>query len=150
MRATDRLASALGRGLLAGLVGTAAMTVSSTLEAKFSGRGSSSTPADAVEKVVGIEPTSDHGEKRLNNLAHWGYGTGWGLARGALDLVGLRGLPASVAHFGLVFGGEQVLLPALGVAKPTPSYGVEATLTDTLHHTVYAGVAGLTYDLLRD
>lgn len=31
-RATDRVALAVGRGLLAGLAGTAAMTVSSTVE----------------------------------------------------------------------------------------------------------------------
>lgn len=49
----DRVSAAIGRGLLAGVVGTAAMTVSSTLEAKASGRGSSTTPADAVGVVAG-------------------------------------------------------------------------------------------------
>ncbi|HET7071167.1 MAG TPA: hypothetical protein VFI40_10095 [Nocardioides sp.] len=48
-------------------------------------------------------------------------------------------LPASepiptVGHF-----AEQVLFPALGVAKPTWSYGASATATDVLHHAVYAG-----------
>lgn len=146
---TDRVSAALGRGLLAGLAGTAAMTVSSTIEAKASGRGASTTPADAVGVVAGVEPKDDSGEQRLNTLAHWGYGTGWGVARGALDLLGLRGPLASAAHFVAVLGGEQILLPALGVAKPTPSYGAAAFATDTLHHAVYAAGTGLAYDALR-
>ena len=43
-----RLMEPLGRGLIAGLIGTAAMTVSSTAEAKLSGRGPSTTPAAAA------------------------------------------------------------------------------------------------------
>jgi hypothetical protein len=52
-----RLAEAIGGGLLAGVAGTAAMTASSTLEAKLRDRGSSSAPADAASKVLGVEPT---------------------------------------------------------------------------------------------
>lgn len=148
MGTTTRLTAALGRGLLSGLAGTAVMTVSSTLEAKLSGRGASTTPADAVENVARIQPADERGEQRLNTLAHWGYGTGWGLARGALDLAGARGPVASALHFAAVLGTEQALLPALGVAKPTPAYGAAATATDTLHHAVYAGATGLAYDLL--
>lgn len=47
--------------MVAGVVGTAAMTVSSTLEAKLRGREPSTTPARAA-------------------VAHWGCGTGWGAA----------------------------------------------------------------------
>lgn len=144
----DRISAALGRSIIAGLVGTAAMTVSSTLEAKFSGRGASTTPADAVGVVAGIEPKDDTGQARLNNLAHWGYGISWGVARGGIDLLGLRGPPASLAHFAAVFGAEQALLPALGVARPTPAYGAAATATDVVHHGVYAGATGLAYDWL--
>ena len=42
-RAADRVALAVGRGLLAGLAGTAAMTVSSTVEMKIDDRGASSS-----------------------------------------------------------------------------------------------------------
>lgn len=148
-RAVRRFTQALGSGIVAGLVGTVFMTVSSTIEAKVSGRGSSTTPADAAGKVAGVRPRDESGEQRFNSLAHWGYGTAWGLGRSALDLVGLRGIPASAAHFALVLGAEQAILPALGVGKPTPAYGAQAIATDALHHSVYTAATGVAYDLLQ-
>jgi len=50
-----KLPNTIGRGLLAGLAGTAAMTVSSTLEMRLRGRAASSAPADATAKVLGID-----------------------------------------------------------------------------------------------
>ncbi|MGI8859153.1 MAG: hypothetical protein ACR2HO_03220 [Rubrobacteraceae bacterium] len=44
------VAANVGKGLFAGVAGTAAMTVSSTLEMKLSGRSASETPAKAAEK----------------------------------------------------------------------------------------------------
>lgn len=143
-----RITSALGRGLVAGAVGTAVMTVSSTLEARLSGRGASSTPADAVGVVGHLRPADETGEERLNTAGHWGYGAAWGLGRSLLDVVGLRGPVASVIHLGAVLGSEQALLPALGVARPTPAYGATAAATDVLHHAVYAAATGAAYDAL--
>ena len=98
--------------------------------------------------VARVTPADQVGQSRLNTAAHWGYGTGWGVARAVLDLLGLRGPMATAAHFGAVLGAEQALLPALGVATPTASYGVVAAATDALHHAVYAGACGLVYDYL--
>jgi hypothetical protein len=53
--AVGALADAIGKGLVAGFAGTAAMTVSSTLEAKLRGRAASSAPARATAKVLGIK-----------------------------------------------------------------------------------------------
>jgi hypothetical protein len=78
MMIIGNLASAAGRGLLAGAIGTAAMTVSSTLEMKLRGRPSSSAPADAASKVLGVEPIDEAAEARFSTLVHWGYGTAWG------------------------------------------------------------------------
>lgn len=139
---------ALGRGLVAGLLGTAAMTISSTTEAKLTGRGTSTTPAQAAGKVAGVVPRDEAGEQRFNTLAHWGYGTAWGVFRSALDVAGLRGPLATLLHWLAVLGAEQAVLPALGVAKPTPAYGLKAMGTDTLHHAVYAGASGFAYDFL--
>jgi hypothetical protein len=72
------VAADFGKGLFAGAAGTAAMTVSSTLEMKFSGRGASQTPAEAAEEVLGVEPEDEDSEARFSNLVHWGYGTAWG------------------------------------------------------------------------
>ena len=79
------VASNIGKGLAAGLVGTAAMTVSSTLEAKLRGREFSNAPAKAAEKVLGIDHfESPQAESRFSNLVHWGYGTGFCALRGVL------------------------------------------------------------------
>lgn len=142
------VAEALGKGLVAGAVGTAAMTVSSTLEAKLTEREASTVPAEAVETALDIEPQSEGDEQRLNNLAHWGYGTGWGAVRGLLGAAGMSGLPAMGVHLVAVWGAAQGLLPALGVAKPTWEYGAKALGTDVWHHAVYAVATGLAYDWL--
>lgn len=70
------VAADFGKGLFAGLAGTVAMTVSSTIEMKLSGREASTTPAQAAEKVLDVEPPDEEAEARFSNLVHWGYGTG--------------------------------------------------------------------------
>ena len=142
------VAAAVGKGLFAGVVGTAAMTASSTIEAKLRGRGSSSTPGQAAAKVLGVEPVDEESEARFSNLVHWGYGTAWGVARGLLEAAGLSEPAATVAHFGAVWGSEQVLLPALDVTPPLTEWGAEEIAIDTLHHLVYATATGLAYSLL--
>ena len=142
------VAANFGKGLFAGAAGTAAMTVSSTLEMKLSGRAASQTPAQAAEAVLNVEPKDDDSEARFSNLVHWGYGTGWGCVRGLLASVGLSGPLATAAHLGLVWGAEQVVLPALDVSAPVFKYGGKATTTDLLHHTVYATATGLAYSYL--
>ena len=141
------LAGAAGRGLLAGAVGTAAMTASSTLEARARNRGSSSTPAAAAAKVLGVTPT-ESGAKRFNTIVHWAYGTGWGAVRGLLGGVGLSDPAATLAHFAAVWGAEQVELPALGVSKPIWKYGATEAAIDGWHHAVYATATGLAYNWL--
>ena len=76
------------------------------------------------------------------------YGTGWGGVRGLLASAGLSGATATVAHLGLVWGSEQVVLPALNVSAPVFKYGGKATAADLLHHTVYAAATGLAYSWL--
>ena len=142
------VAAAVGKGLFAGVVGTAAMTASSTIEANLRGRGSSSTPGQAAAKVLGVQPVDEESEARFSNLVHWGYGTAWGGARGLLEAAGLSGPAATVAHFGAVWGSEQVMLPALDVTPPLTEWGAEEIAIDTLHHLVYVTTTGLAYSLL--
>jgi hypothetical protein len=146
--ALGALAGAAGRGLLAGLVGTAAMTVSSTLEAKLRGREPSTTPAQAVGKVLGIEPRDAAGQRRLNTVAHWGYGTALGATRGLIAATGLRGAAATGAHFGKAWGGAMIMLPALDLAPPPWEWEPTEIAVDAFHHAVYAIATGLVYDRL--
>ncbi|HEX3317137.1 MAG TPA: hypothetical protein VHR88_03905 [Solirubrobacteraceae bacterium] len=143
------LAWTLGRGIVAGALGTAAMTVSSTLEQRRRGREASTAPADATAKVLGISGFQSDGAKaRFGTLVHWGYGTSWGLARAALGETGLSPVPATAAHFAAVWGSEQVMLPALEVAPPLTRWGAQEVAIDAFHHVVYATATGLAYEAL--
>lgn len=144
-RGIGAVASAAGKGLVAGLVGTAAMTVSSALETKLRGREPSTAPARAASKVLGVAPVDESGEQRFNTLVHWGYGTGWGAVRGVLGALGLSGVPAAAAHLAVVWSAEQVVLPATGVAPPASQWGATEVTVDLGHHAVYAAATGLAY-----
>lgn len=151
MSATDTLtdlAAAAGVGALAGLAGTAAMTLSSTLEARLRGRGSSDTPVQAASSVLGVEPKNEAAKSRFGNLVHWGYGTGWGTVRGLLDVAGLHGPTAAGAHLGAVWAGEQVVLPATGASSPAWKWGMKEIGVDLFHHAVYAGATSAVYEVL--
>ncbi|SDY81770.1 hypothetical protein SAMN05661080_04703 [Modestobacter sp. DSM 44400] len=141
-------AALAGVGALAGVLGTAAMTLSSVLEAKARGRGSSTTPATAVENALGVEPNSEEHEQRLNNLAHWGYGTSLGALRGLLAAAGLSGPAAAGAHLGVVYGMEQAVLPATGASPPAWTWGGKELGIDVAHHLVYIGVTSAAFEWL--
>ena len=142
------VAADVGKGLLAGLFGTAAMTVSSTAEMKIRGRPASNAPAVAAGKVLGVEPRDEEGEARFSTLVHWGYGTGWGAVRGLVGSAGLEGPAAAAAHFGAVWGAEQVMLPALDVAPPFWTWGAKEVGIDAFHHLVYATATSVAYSVL--
>jgi hypothetical protein len=143
-------AASIGRGLVAGAIGTAAMTVSSTIEQKARGREASTAPADAAMKVLGIEGFCDDGARnRFSTLVHWGYGTGWGVPRALSDRAGLSPAAATAAHGGALWGSEQVMLPALGVAPPLWEWGAIEVAIDALHHLVYTVATSAAYEALR-
>ena len=149
MSTAEKLASSIGKGLVAGLVGTAAMTVSSTLEARLRHRKASSAPARATAKALGIASFEDDiAHARFNDLSHWGYGTSWGMVRGLLDAAGLPPRAATVAHGAAVWGSAQVALPALDIAPPAIFWGPAEIAIDALHHAVYAVATGIAYKLL--
>ena len=144
------VAVAIGRGLVAGAIGTAAMTVSSTLEQKAREREASTAPADAAMKLLGIESFCDDGAKsRFSNAVHWAYGTAWGVPRALLDRAGLSPAAATAAHGGALWGSEQVMLPALGVAPPLWEWGAAEVAIDAGHHLVYTVATSLAYAALR-
>jgi hypothetical protein len=143
------IAANIGKGLVAGLVGTAAMTVSSSLEARLRGRAASSAPARATAKVLGIKEFEDPvAAARFNDLSHWGYGTSWGVVRGLLASAPLSPAGATAAHGAAVWGSAAVMLPALDVAPPFVFWGRKEVAIDLWHHFVYAAATGLAYRLL--
>jgi hypothetical protein len=150
MKAVRTVAESIGKGLVAGFVGTAAMTASSTLEAKLRGRAPSSAPARATTKALGIkEFDGPIAEARFNDLSHWGYGTGWGVVRGLLGATGMPARAATAAHGAAIYGAAQATLPALEVAPPVVFWDPEEIAIDAFHHVVYATATGIAYELLN-
>jgi hypothetical protein len=148
-KAANTVATAVGRGLVAGVVGTAAMTISSALEAKLRGRAPSSAPARATAKVLGIaEFEDDVAKARFNDLSHWGFGTSWGVLRGLLGAAGLPPATATAIHGAAVYGNSQVMLPALEIAPPVVFWAKEEIAIDAFHHAVYALATGIAYEAL--
>jgi hypothetical protein len=149
MKMLPTVADSIGRGLVAGFAGTAAMTISSTLEAKLRGRASSSAPARATAKLLGIKEFEDDvAQARFNDLSHWGYGTSWGILRGLLGAAGLSPKAATAAHGAAIYGAAQVTLPALEIAPPSAFWPKEEIAIDALHHLVYATATGMAYELI--
>lgn len=146
MRIGD-VGSALGKGLFAGAVGTAAMTISSAIEQKARGRDPSTTPAEAVEKVLPIEAEEGQ-EEDLSTMIHFAYGTAWGAPRGLLSVVGVRSPFATAVHFAAVWGGALFALPKLRVAPPVREWGAKEIVIDGWHHIVYAVATGAAFGWL--
>jgi hypothetical protein len=149
MKTLTKTATAIGDGIVAGFLGTAAMTVSSTIEARLRHRAASSAPARATAKALGIrEFDSDLAKARFNDLSHWGYGTGWGIVRGVVGAAGVSPGKATAAHGAVVWGSAAATLPALEVAPPFVFWGREEIAIDLFHHAVYAVATGLAYELV--
>ena len=144
----EKLGTAIGVGLIAGLAGTAAITVSQMIEMKLTKRPPSSAPAEAVSKVLDVEPTEEEKKEKVSQGVHWTYGTTWGIARGLISLTGLRGIPASFIHFTAIWGAALVMLPSLKLAPPIQEEDAQSIAIDILHHAVYAATAGIVYDAI--
>jgi hypothetical protein len=144
-----RIADGIGKGVLAGFAGTAAMTASSTIEAKLRGRPFSTAPAKAATRALGIE-TFDDGEAyaRFSNFVHWGYGTGWGVARGIMRAFSFGPRVTTGAHFGALWGSALYSLPKYEVAPPVTEWAAEDVAIDVFHHLVYVGATALAFELL--
>jgi hypothetical protein len=58
---------ALGKGLIAGLVGTAAITLSQAIERKITGKPTSFAPGDAASKALDIEASKMEARKKISH-----------------------------------------------------------------------------------
>jgi hypothetical protein len=149
-RRIDRVSCGVGRSMLAGLAGTTAITLSQLAEMRLTHRGPTSTPAQAAEKVLGIRAVDQQHAVRLTNMVHWGYGTSWGLFRGILDAVGVRGYKASLIQWAVITGTATTMLPKLDVAPPAHKWPIKMHVSEGMHHLVYATALGYAYDWLKE
>lgn len=144
-----KLIYGIGAGLIAGLAGTAAMTLSSKAEARLLKRHAPSPTATVAKNVLGIEKfATPMAEARFADLVHWGYGAGWGALHGVLRSVGLPPKAATAAHYAGVWGGSLVLLPSHDVVPPIFLRGRAEVVAEAWHQLVYATATGFAYELL--
>jgi hypothetical protein len=108
---------AVGSGLIAGIVGTAALSAAERAEMALTHREASTVPGQVGARLAGREP-EDSGQlvERLTTPVHWAHGVGLGAVRALLDGAGLRPLTATLVFYPLVWGGDAALYRALGVA----------------------------------
>lgn len=147
--ALKKLGTVMGIGLIAGLAGTIAMTISQKVEMKITGRKPSDSPAKAAREVFDIKPVTEGKSGKVSNEIHLFYGTSLGMIRGALSLLCLKGLPASFIHLVTVWGGEMIMLPALKVAPPITKEKPEDIAIEGLHQFVYAITTGVVFDAIN-
>lgn len=142
------LGAAIGKGLIAGAAGTLAITISQTIEMKITKRKPSDAPAKAVNKALHIRPTDERKKEEFSNEVHWVYGTLWGVTRGLLSLLGIKGYAATAVHAAAVWGTAITIEPKLKIAPPVTKWKSKDIAIDILHHSVYAFAAGLVFDAI--
>ncbi len=153
---------ALGRGVLAGVLGTGAMTGWQLLSAKLQSSGESPpTPSDApadpweqasapakvakrVSEGVFEQDVSSELIPLLTNAMHWGYGTGWGAMYGLVaGSVGRSRLRDGLLFGTAVWAMSYVELVPMGLYELPWRYPAKDLALDLSYHLVYgAGAAG--------
>lgn len=137
--------AALGWGLVAGVAGTAAQTLSQRIEQSVSHREDSMVPAEVGAVLFEPQLTSPEEVKRLGLGVHWGHGISMGVLRGALALTPVGPVAASVLHFVLLWSGDVLLYKGLGVAPWPWKWGGKAIGTDLFHKFVLSAVTSAVF-----
>ncbi len=144
-----------GRGGLAGLAGTAAMTASYGVERRLrhSHGGpldydDSTTPAHAAMVVLRIQTLDERRQRQLGDLVHWGYGSAMGVPR---ELLGRHLSPgrATLAYWAGLMVMTGALFPLLGGTPPPWRWKRGVIVTSVLQHAVYAAAVGAAVDAGR-
>ena len=135
------------RGALAGLAGTAAMTLAEKVEQSVTHRPDSYVPGRTLAHLVGLsDPDSD---RVTRNLAmHFGTAATAGVLRAAMSAANLRGPTASFLHTWVRLAIDQTLENRTGVGAPPPSWPRDELVIDVAHKAVYSFATGAVADAL--
>ena len=134
--------------MVAGLVGTAAMTAAEKLEQMLTDRPNSYVPAHTLERLLGLASKPDEERLGMNWAMHWGQGMLLGAVRGLMAERGLRGPVGSFLFMNLRLLNDQSLENATGVGALPWRWPVDEQAIDLLHKAVYAFVTGEIADRL--
>jgi hypothetical protein len=153
----------VGRGLAAGVVGTAAMTAYQLAVAKAQGKplqtpvphrwADAPAPAQAAKKIADRVGQGRRFTREdvplLTNAMHWLYGVGWGAFYGAAVARAAASPFAGGLAFGTgVWGAAYAELVPLGVYEPPWKYPVKDLAIDLSYHLVYGVSVAVAYDRL--
>ncbi len=159
---------AVGRGLAAGAVGTAFMTLAQELSAKLQSSGDAdqqsddqqgddqqghdpweqaSMPAKVARRIsegVFEHEVSPERIPLLTHGMHWAYGTGWGAVYGLVQgTFGGRSLRRGLTFGSGVWSMSYVQLVPMGLYEPPWKYPPKGIAMEVSYHLVYGlGVAG--------
>jgi hypothetical protein len=135
-------------GVLAGLIGTAAMTAAQAAEMRLSGRPPSMVPGQVASKLLNLEPEDDADMARISIRMHWAHGMTQGVLRALIGKLGLRGPTAMGVHFALMWPGDAVLYKTLGISPWPWKWSAAELAPDVLHKGFYVVATGAAYDRL--
>ena len=143
-----RLLAAAGKGLAAGAVGVAVMTLGEKVERAFTHRPNSFVPAHTLERLLGL-PFKPDGKRPGFNLAmHWGQGIALGALRGLMAEGRLRGPWASAMFTVVRLTADQTQENITEVGAPPWTWPRGELLIDLLHKGIYGFVTGVVADRL--
>jgi hypothetical protein len=137
--------ASLAAGGLAGVAGTAAMTLATSLERP---RDRKARLEAELESTRSRAPSLPPGQS-LDQVSRWEYGAAWGLVRGALGVAGLRGPAAAATLLAAVWSGDQLILPPPGAPSASWSWAPEDMAVDFLRCAIYATATQAAYQWLK-
>ncbi len=140
--------SAAVRGLVAGLVGVAAMTAGEKVEQLVTHRPNSYVPAHTLERLLRLPSKPDAERQWMNWAMHWGQGVLLGAVRGLMAERGLRGPVGSFMFMNLRLLNDQTLENATGVGAAPWTWPIDEQVIDLLHKAIYAFATGAVADRL--
>ncbi len=136
------------KGLAAGVVGTAAMTLSERLEQAKTGREDSMVTTEVG--AILTKPRLETGAQaaKLGQVVHWSHGITWGAVRGLIGLTPLNAFTASAIHYVSLWTSDALLYRTLNIQPLPNKWGKKPLLTDLFHKLVLSGVTSGVFVLL--
>jgi hypothetical protein len=142
------------RSVLAGTAGTAALTLSYTVERRLR-RASGSldyddslVPGQIVVSILHLPHVTQREDYDVGMALRWSYGSAFGLAHGLLRRRVSE--PAATVIFGsILMSATLSLFPLLGRTPPPWRWPAGYLATSLATHAVYAGTVGAVDDRLR-
>jgi hypothetical protein len=143
-----------GKGLVSGVAGTLAMTITQRAELVPTSAAPSDAPATVAEKVsrqLGLGRIKRRDAPKANQGMHWVYATTWGIPYGIFAANSKLRPEVTGPAFGLVVWlvalGQQ---PAVGVAEVPWKRSLQSLGSEALFHVVYGVGAGAAMRALRN